>query len=198
MKKINKTELHQIFIGMKTDNQNSYNLLYEKYYKLVYGIVFSIIKNNEDTEDIVHEVFTKIYKLDKDKLPESNEASWLFTVSKNESYMFLRKSKPDISIEEIYEISGENNNIVSSNKRKMSNTFIVQQTENDIDKIIDADYFNGVISGLKEDEKQINKEEQNIMRQNVRTGDTIAYIVGAVAIIIGINLAILKLKTRKE
>ena len=155
MKKINKTELHQIFIGMKTDNQNSYNLLYEKYYKLVYGIVFSIIKNNEDTEDIVHEVFTKIYKLDKDKLPESNEASWLFTVSKNESYMFLRKSKPDISIEEIYEISGENNNIVSSNKRKMSNTFIVQQTENDIDKIIDADYFNGVISGLKEDEKQI-------------------------------------------
>ena len=50
----------------------------------------------------------------------------------------------------------------------------------------------------EEDEKQINKEEQNIMRQNVRTGDTIAYIVGAVAIIIGINLAILKLKTRKE
>lgn len=50
----------------------------------------------------------------------------------------------------------------------------------------------------EEDEKQINKEEQNIMRQNVRTGDTIAYIVGAVAIIIGINLAILKLKTRKS
>ena len=50
----------------------------------------------------------------------------------------------------------------------------------------------------EEDEKQINKEEQNIMRQNVRTGDTIAYIVGVVAIIIGINLAILKLKTRKE
>ena len=50
----------------------------------------------------------------------------------------------------------------------------------------------------EEDEKQINKEEQNIMRQNVRTGDTIAYIVGVVAIIIGINLAILKLKTRKS
>lgn len=32
----------------------------------------------------------------------------------------------------------------------------------------------------------------------LETGDTIAYIVGAVAIIIGINLAILKLKTRKE
>lgn len=155
MKKINKMELHQIFIDMKIDNPNSYNLLYKKYYKLVYGIIFSIIKNKEDTEDIVHEVFTKIYKLDKNKLPENNEASWLFTVSKNEAYMFLRKSKPDISIEEIYEISGENNNMVSSNKRKMSNAFIVQQTENDIDKIIDADYFNGVISGLKEDEKQI-------------------------------------------
>lgn len=156
MKKKNKSELHQIFTQMKTDNQTAYNLLYEKYYNLIYGIVFSIIKNKDDTEDIVHEVFTKIYKIDKSKLPQNNEASWLFTVSKNEAYMFLRKSKPNISIEEIYEISAENNNDNNSwNIRKNSGSFSIQQTENDIDKIIDVDYFNRVISGLREDEKQI-------------------------------------------
>ncbi len=155
MKKINKTELHQIFSQLKSNNKNAYNTLYEKYYNLVYGIVFSIIKNKENSEDVVHEVFAKIYKLNKNKLPENNEASWLFTVSKNEAYMYLRKLKPDISIEEIYEISAESTHNVSFNKRKNQNIFTVQQTVNDIDKIIDADYFNNVISGLKEDEKQI-------------------------------------------
>lgn len=134
MNKINKKELHQIFQQLRNKNQNAYNKLYENYFKLVYGIVFSIIKNKADSEDVTHEIFTKIYKLDASKLPEDHEASWLFTVSKNECLLFLRKSKPNISIEEIYEMP-ENNN--------------------EIDNIVDKDYYNKLVSGLKEDEKII-------------------------------------------
>ena len=134
MKKINKSELHEIFQNLRKKEQNAYNKLYEKYYNLVYSIVFSIIKNNHDSEDITHEVFTKIYRLDTNKLPTNNESSWLFTVSKNECYLYLRKVKPNISIDEIYGIP-ENNN--------------------DIDKIIDTEYYNKLIKGLKEDEKLI-------------------------------------------
>ena len=134
MSKINKKELHQIFQQLRNKNQNAYNKLYENYYKLVYGIVFSIIKNKSDSEDVTHEIFTKIYKLDASKLPEDHEASWLFTVSKNECLLFLRKSKPNISIEEIYEMPENNNGI---------------------DNIVDKDYYNKLVSGLKEDEKII-------------------------------------------
>ena len=134
MNKINKKELHEIFINLRKKQQDAYNKLYENYYKLIYGIVFSILKNKDDSEDITHEVFTKIYKLDVDKLPANNEASWLFTVSKNECYLYLRKSKPNINIEEIYEIP---------------------ESFNDIDKIIDIEYYNKLIKGLKEDEKLI-------------------------------------------
>lgn len=134
MNKINKKELHEIFQSLRNKNQNAYNNLYEKYYKLVYGIVFSIIKNQADSEDVTHEIFTKIYKLDINKLPENHEASWLFTVSQNECLLFLRKSKPNISIEEIYEIP---------------------ENTNGIDDVIDKDYYNKLISGLKEDEKII-------------------------------------------
>ena len=134
MNKIDLKELHEIFQGLKNQDQNSYNLLYEKYYKLVYGIVFSIIKNKADSEDIVQEIFTKVYKMDTAKLPLDHEASWLFTVSKNECLLFLRKSKPNISIDEIYEMP---------------------ENSNGIDNIIDEDYFNRLISRLKEDEKII-------------------------------------------
>lgn len=134
MKKIDKNELHEIFQNLRNKDQNAYNTLYEKYYKLVYGIVFSIIKNKADSEDITHEIFTKIYRLDSSKLPVDHEASWLFTVSKNECLLFLRKSKPNISIEEIYEMP---------------------ESTNGIDGVVERDYFNGLISGLKEDEKII-------------------------------------------
>ncbi len=134
MRKINNKELHEIFQQLKSKNQNAYNKLYEDYYKLVYGIVFSILKNRADSEDVTHEVFTKIYRLDSNKLPSDHEASWLFTVSKNECLLFLRKSKPNINIDEIYEMPANSNGI---------------------DDVIDRDYYNKLISGLKEDEKTI-------------------------------------------
>ena len=134
MSKLNKKELHELFNSLKNKNQNAYNILYEKYYSLVYGIVFSIIKNKADAEDITHEIFTKIYRLDVNKLPSENEASWLYTVCKNECFLFIRKSKPNISIDEIFEMPNNSN---------------------EIDIIVDREYYNKLISGLKEDEKMI-------------------------------------------
>lgn len=132
--KIDKKELHEIFQNLRSNNQSAYNKLYERYYNLIYGIVFSILKNKDDSEDIVHEIFTKIYKLDRSKLPTNNEASWLFTVSKNEAFLFFRKSKQNINLDDIYEIS---------------------ESSSDLDKIIDTEYYNKIISNLKEEEKQI-------------------------------------------
>ena len=134
MKKIDEKELHELFKGFKERNQSSYNQLYEKYYKLVYGIAFSVMKNKEDSEDITNEVFTKIYRLDKEKLPVSNEASWLFTVTINECFSYLRKSRQNISIDEIYEVPTKSQ---------------------EIEEIIDSEYYNKLISGLSEQEKTI-------------------------------------------
>lgn len=134
MKKIDEKELHDLFAEFKNNNQTAYNQLYEKYYSLVYGIAFSVMKNKEDSEDIVNEVFTKIYKIDKEKLPVSGESSWLFTVTRNECFSTLRKAKQNISIDEIYE--------VPSNSKEL-------------EEIIDTDYYNKIISKLSEQEKTI-------------------------------------------
>ena len=134
MKKIDKKELHDLFENLRSRKQNAYNQLYEKYFSLVYGIVFSILKNKDDSEDVTHEIFTKIYKLNSDKLPTENEASWLFTVSKNECFLYLRKARPNISIDEIYEMPSKSD---------------------DIENVIDREYYNKLMSGLKEDEKMI-------------------------------------------
>ena len=101
MGKINDKELKELFIELKYNNKIAFDKLYSKYNKMLYGIAFSILKNKQDAEDIVQTVFTKIYLIDKNKLPNNNEASWLYTITKNETISFLRKRTKDIDLDRI-------------------------------------------------------------------------------------------------
>ena len=111
MKKINEEELREIFIKLKNNDSDAMDLLYEKYNKLVYGVAFSILKNKENSEDVTQEVFSKLLKLDKNLLPEHGEASWLYTVAKNETIQFLRKYKATLDIDELYTLESESDQI---------------------------------------------------------------------------------------
>lgn len=134
MKKINKEELHSLFEKIKSNDKVAYDTFYEKYKSLVYGISFTICKNHEIADEVTQNVFFKIWKLAEDKYPTSYEASWLYTITKNETIDVLRKSFNYVDIESIYN---------------------VQDYNNDINDVVDLDNFNAMISGLKEDEKQI-------------------------------------------
>ena len=134
MKKINEKELHQIFEDLKQNKEKSFNDLYEKYNKLIYCIAFSILKNKENSEDIVQIVFTKIYKLEKEKLPTSNEASWLYSLTKNEALNYIRKQKNDISLDDIDYIAYE---------------------DREFEKIIDKDTYNRMMEKLNKEEREI-------------------------------------------
>lgn len=134
MEKINQKELAEIFNRIKNGDEKSYNQFYELYYKLIYGIAFSIIKNKENSEDIAQNVFEKIYKMPKKNLPQNYEASWLYTVTKNETLQFMRKQKNNIDIDDIYKI---------------------QQNDENINLLIDTDYYNSLIKKLKPKEQEI-------------------------------------------
>ena len=60
MSNINKKELSDIFNKLKENRNEGFNELYTKYNKVIYGVAFSILKNKENSEDVVQTVFTKI------------------------------------------------------------------------------------------------------------------------------------------
>ena len=134
MKKINVKELRELFVEIKHDNKIAFETLYKNYNKLIYGIAYSILKNKHDAEDIVQIVFEKLYYMDKDKLPNNNEACWLYSVTKNETLNYLKSKENNIDLDNIYEIEGNNN---------------------ELDKIIDQDSYNRLINKLNDNEKEI-------------------------------------------
>ena len=133
MKNIDEKELHEIFDKMRKEDKKSYEELYRKYYKLVYNIAFSILKNKENAEDISQNVFIKIGNLKKEKLPNSYEASWLYTVTKNECISLFRKTKETLTIEDI-----KNENL-----------------EDEIEGIIQKNSYEKLMENLEKIEKQI-------------------------------------------
>lgn len=133
MKNIDEKELHEIFDKMRKEDKKSYEELYKKYYKLVYNIAFSILKNKENAEDISQNVFIKIGNLKKEKLPNSYEASWLYTVTKNECISLFRKTKETLTIEDI-----KNENL-----------------EEEIEGIIQKNSYEKLMENLEKIEKQI-------------------------------------------
>ena len=134
MRNVNKEELHNIFEGIASNNEILFNELYEKYGNLVYGIAFSILKNKENSEDIVQKVFFKIWKMDKDKLPKECEATWLYELTKNETLDFLKTIKMEPNIDELYYISDENK---------------------EISEVMDQDSYNRIITKLNWKEQEI-------------------------------------------
>ena len=143
MNKIDEKELSELFIELKHNNKIAFEKLYSKYNKLIYSIAFSILKNKTDSEDIVQTVFTKLYTMSKDKLPIQKQASWLYSLTKNETISFLRKKKHNIDLESIYEI---------------------EDRDNEINNIIDQIEFNRLII------TKHTKQEKPLGKKNANTG----------------------------
>ena len=134
MSKINEKEIKQVFLEIKANKQEGYEKLYSKYNKLVYSIAFSILKNQTDPEDIVQIVFSKIYELPINMLPTKNEASWIYSLTKNTSISFLRKKRNYLNIEDIYELENKNS---------------------EIEEIIEKDLYKRLLKKLNNNEKEI-------------------------------------------
>ena len=98
MEKINARELKDLFIEIKYGNKIAFEKLYNNYNKLIYSIAYSILKYKQDAEDVVQIVFEKLYLIDKEKLPNRNESSWLYSITKNETEDKLRNKKYSIDV----------------------------------------------------------------------------------------------------
>ena len=132
--KIDDKELEKIFFDIKQNKIHGIEELYSKYKKMIYCIAFSILKNQEDSEDIMQMIFAKIYEMENSKLPTNNYASWIYSITKNETINFIKKKKNDVPLDKIYEISDDNN---------------------ELNKVIDNIEFNRLISKLNDKEKEI-------------------------------------------
>ena len=93
-----------------------------------------LYKNTDETEDVLQNVFVKIFKLDNEKLPTKSHLSWLYSVAKNETINYIKKHSKEKNYESLYEIT---------------------DNDTEIEKVLDKEYFNKLIENLPPKQQEI-------------------------------------------
>lgn len=110
MKKTVLTEPRSLISRIKGGDKQAFQTLIEEYQRLVAHIVFRMVNNESDREDLCQDVFLKVYQhLDGFRF-ESKFSTWIARIAYNVTLNYLQKKKvplfddhtPDeVSIEEV-------------------------------------------------------------------------------------------------
>lgn len=132
-KDINDGELLQRF--WQTQNNEWLGILLQRYTLLLFGVCMKYLKNENDAQDCVQQIFLKViqevskYKIDYFK-------SWLYMVAKNQCLTLLRDKKGKIPVE-----------LTETNGR-----FVYEEQKQEEQPVITDDLLKQALSGLNEEQ----------------------------------------------
>ena len=82
----------ELIIQLQADDSKAFDRLYHHYHSAIYQNIFKLVKDAEEAENILQEVFIALW-LNRAKVdPAKPVANWLFVVSYNKSLTHLKKS----------------------------------------------------------------------------------------------------------
>jgi RNA polymerase sigma-70 factor (ECF subfamily) len=85
--------LIHIIEEIKDDNERSFRLLFEHYYPRILRVACYRVKNEELAQEVVMDVFTKLWKYRKKLSEIHNFTNYIFTAVKNQSINYIKKNK---------------------------------------------------------------------------------------------------------
>lgn len=74
-------------------DETAYQELMEKYYQMIYRLIYQIIKNREETEDLVQDSFMKAFRALPEFDPQYAFSTWLYKIAYNTCIDTIRKRK---------------------------------------------------------------------------------------------------------
>lgn len=148
--------LEQIY---KKDTK-AFTLLYDMYSKSLYGVIFNLLKDKEESEDVLQEVFVKIWKnIDSYNTGKGRFFTWILNIARNASIDKLRSkshnnSKKNLSSDNFVHILDYNTSSTNKIDAIGIKEFIKKLKPKCI-RIIDLLFFKGYTQQEASDELEI-------------------------------------------
>lgn len=92
---MNSFDEHVVLEHLRQGEQKAFLILYDRYHSLVYSWVIKLVKVPELSEDVVQEVFIKIWEIRERIKPELSFPAFLYKVSRNQAFALLKKIASD-------------------------------------------------------------------------------------------------------
>ena len=153
------TQEELIPLLLKKDDR-SFTLLYDNYSKSLYGVIFTLIKDREEAEDVLQEVFIKIWKnIDSYSEAKGRVYTWMLNIARNTSIDKLRSkgfnnNQKNLSSDNFVHILDDNSKTINQIDAIGIKEFIKKLKPKCI-QIIDLLFFKGYTQQETSDELEI-------------------------------------------
>ncbi|GGC74958.1 DNA-directed RNA polymerase sigma-70 factor [Pedobacter quisquiliarum] len=124
MKQVEDAEILEKFSVERT-RQEAFSLLLNKYQQKIYWHIRRLVINHDDTDDLVQDVFVKVWKNLGNFRSDSQLYTWIYRIATNESITFLNKQK------------------------RQNNTPLDEVSSEVVESMVEPSYFNGTEIQLK-------------------------------------------------
>ena len=91
-KNISDEELLELLHSKQTLEQ-AFAFLVDRYSPQLYNVVLRIVFNHDDTDDVLQNVFVKVWKNISRFRGDSKLSTWMYSIATNEALSFLRKER---------------------------------------------------------------------------------------------------------
>jgi RNA polymerase sigma-70 factor (ECF subfamily) len=90
----------RLMVQIRADLPGAFETLVERYQHRLLGVLFHLVGNTEEAEDLCQEVFLRIYKARKGYHAKAKFSTWLFTIANNLALNYLRAKgrKPKVPL----------------------------------------------------------------------------------------------------
>ncbi len=157
---------NDVVIKAQEGNMESFEQIYRVTSGFVYSTIFRIIHNRQESEDVLQEVFLKVYRsLSRFRL-ESSFTTWVYRIAVNTALTFCRKRKTGIKKMQNYKSNA------GLNIDRPGNEF-------SLDKEAKRDLINSLLSNLSSSQRACivlreirglsYKEIADVMRTSINT-----------------------------
>ena len=120
-------------IELKSGSEDAFDYIYYKYVNLIFYVIFKIVKNRQDAEDITQETLIKMMESIHTFNENNNFKYWLLQIAKNKALNFIKVKKRVVL----------NSNHVNSleDKEKYSETDDFDEIMKEYEHIVTKDEF---------------------------------------------------------
>lgn len=78
----------------------AFEALLARYQSRVYGLIFSMLPNEASAQDLLQDVFQKIWKALPGFQGQASFSSWIYTITRNATLTELKKKRPCLSLDD--------------------------------------------------------------------------------------------------
>jgi len=95
---------HELVAKSLQGNQKAFKALVERCHGTVYAVVRGVLGSSDDVDDVVQNVYIKIYRGLSGFRGDSKLSTWVYQIARNEAINATRKHRPDVKPLEDYDL----------------------------------------------------------------------------------------------